>query len=225
VVRPELPRPAPPRPEPPDKNNPLGEPTPQRRLWAAYLARGFNRASFARALGAAYSSLDNWDTGITAMSLETFARAARLVHYSLDELVHGVPAGPSVPAGHLLGALPPPAAPAGEVELPMERRRALLTELGASGDERATFGAVHDVEPAAYYLRTDPYIRAWFGAYRHMRPLTEDPMQAARHACEQAARATQSDGAKLPAVHVRSADLPPSQPSQPSPRLPRGKSA
>jgi hypothetical protein len=222
-------RPRPERPGPPDKDNPLAEPTPQRRLWAAYLARGFNRASFARALGAQYSSLDNWDIGATAMSLETFARAACLVQYTLDELVYGAAAGPSAPPGHLMStpvlagyaSLAEYDAANDAPELTIEARRALLAELGASADERATFGVMHHDTAAAYYQLTESYIRAWFGMYRHVRTLTGDAMQAGRQACERALRVSLSDGSD---GKIRAAGLPQPSAAQP-PRLPRGKSA
>lgn len=74
---------------PPNARDPLSEPTFHRRVWAAYLSRGFNRAEFARLLGANYNAVQNWDHGKNEMSLHTFAEAVPLLGYSADELLFG----------------------------------------------------------------------------------------------------------------------------------------
>lgn len=73
----------------PDKHDPLGEPTLNRRLWAAYLRAGYDRAGFAKAMKVRYNNVLNWDHGKFVMSLAHFIRGAGLVGYSMEELVHG----------------------------------------------------------------------------------------------------------------------------------------
>lgn len=67
----------------------MSERTPERRLWAAYLRAGFNRASFARAIDMAYHTVDAWDRGAATPDLHHFARAAHVVGYTMDELYFG----------------------------------------------------------------------------------------------------------------------------------------
>jgi len=75
----------------PNSADPLSEPTVNRRVWAAYLRAGYtSRADWARALGVArYQNTIEWDKETKGYDLATLARAADLVGYTIDELVHG----------------------------------------------------------------------------------------------------------------------------------------
>jgi len=73
----------------PNAKDPLSEPTLARRIWAAYLSRGWNRAEWARMLGANYNAVQNWDLGKNEMSLHFFSAAVQLLGYSADELLYG----------------------------------------------------------------------------------------------------------------------------------------
>ncbi len=77
----------------PDIAAPLEEPTLNRRLWAAYLRAGFDRASFARAMGVGYNLVQNWDGGKNVITLVHLMRASEIVGYTLDELVYGSDGG------------------------------------------------------------------------------------------------------------------------------------
>jgi transcriptional regulator with XRE-family HTH domain len=72
----------------PNVADPLRESTPGRRVHAAYLAAGYTRAEFTRALGVSYVTVDNWDKGQT-IRLENLMRAAETLGYSMDELCYG----------------------------------------------------------------------------------------------------------------------------------------
>jgi transcriptional regulator with XRE-family HTH domain len=69
--------------------DPLSEPTVNRRLHAAYLAKGWTRADFARRMGVKYQTVDRWDTGEFNPGLDTLFRAAELVGYTPAQLLHG----------------------------------------------------------------------------------------------------------------------------------------
>lgn len=75
----------------PDPNvaNPLAESSVNRRLWAAYLAKGYTRQSWSTLLGVSYTTVDNWDTETSTPGLDFLIKAAPLVGYSLDELCFG----------------------------------------------------------------------------------------------------------------------------------------
>jgi len=75
--------------ETPNAEDPLSEPTVNRRMWAAYLSRGHSRAEFARMLGVNYNAVQNWDRGDNQMSLDTFLKACQLLNYSSDEIGYG----------------------------------------------------------------------------------------------------------------------------------------
>jgi hypothetical protein len=91
---------APKYPEP-NRLDPLSEPTLNRRLWGAYLRVGFRRAEFARALDVRDNLIRNWDLGLNTISLPNLIRAALIVGYSIDELVHGAKGRPHEPESAL----------------------------------------------------------------------------------------------------------------------------
>jgi transcriptional regulator with XRE-family HTH domain len=142
---------APPKTRPePNRSDPLSEPTMRRRLWAAYLRAGFNRAQFARALGVRYATVQGWDNETATPDLETFARAAKLVEFTLDELMYG----PSRAKASRL-----------EVELARDAIKELLVELDATDTQRVALGE-HEMSPAGRYQRfTRTYITAFVAAY------------------------------------------------------------
>lgn len=76
------------RPEP-NRLDPLSEPTIGRRQWAAYLARGWTRADFARRMKVAYQTVDRWDTGQQIPGLDLLERSADLLGLEVKDLVHG----------------------------------------------------------------------------------------------------------------------------------------
>jgi transcriptional regulator with XRE-family HTH domain len=119
----------------PNVDDPLAESTPQRRLWAAYLRRGYTRAQFARAIECTYNTLDAWDTEQRVPDLAKFARAAALVGYTVDELLHGH----NGPRG-------------AQAALDDSAVRALLDRLRAS-DEACTALAEHRTSPRGLYAR------------------------------------------------------------------------
>jgi len=137
----------------PDPNvaDPLSEPTVNRRLWAAYLQRGFTRADVAKRLEVSYQSVDSWDTEKTTPSLDVLVRASQLVQYSMDELCFG---------HH------PPKLRRAEGELSRDAIKLLLVELGASSAEIEALGE-HEQSPAGRFQRfTRTYVGAFVGAYR-----------------------------------------------------------
>src|SRR5262245_27400609 len=83
----------------PDPNaaDPLGEHTLNRRLHAAYLAKGWTRADFARRLGVKYTTVDRWDSAAGNPSLDLLCRAAELVGYTTQQLLSGRDSGAPAP--------------------------------------------------------------------------------------------------------------------------------
>lgn len=122
----------------PNVSDPLSEPTLNRRLWAAYKALGMTRRDFARALDAGENLVTYWDTGKTTISLVYLIKAARVVGYSLDELVHGRS------AEHMRS-------------LSAEQIRTLLDDAGASYAQRDALSELMRTQPAeplsAAYVR------------------------------------------------------------------------
>lgn len=84
--------------EDPNVHDPLSEPTFNRRLWAAYLAAGFDRASWSRALDCSYVQCSAYDHGKSQISFPRAVRAAELVGFTLDELVYGKAGRPRLAA-------------------------------------------------------------------------------------------------------------------------------
>jgi hypothetical protein len=73
----------------PNVLDPLSEPTIGRRLWAAYLRAGYTRASFSRALGVSYPTVDKWDIDRSIIDTVNLMEASQLVGYTMDELCFG----------------------------------------------------------------------------------------------------------------------------------------
>jgi len=75
--------------EAPSGEDPMGEPTLQRRLWAAHISRGFSRHKFARALGVHGSSVVTWCTGERDPDLRQLIAVSLLLDYPLEQIVFG----------------------------------------------------------------------------------------------------------------------------------------
>lgn len=134
----------------PDTADPLAHATVQRRLWAAYLRRGYNRSTFAAALGVRMQTVWQWDTEKSIPTLELFKRACELVGYTMDELAHG----------HVRSE--PRAA---EPDLSDAAVKALLDSLGATDAQRNALGE-HAASPAARFQRLSrTYVSTFVASY------------------------------------------------------------
>lgn len=74
---------------------------------------GFRRSKFAQLLGVSYSTVDNWDLGISTMKTDAYLRACELVGFTPEQIKNGHPREP---------APSPPTVPTG---MPIELARAL----------------------------------------------------------------------------------------------------
>lgn len=133
------------RPDP-NVGDPLSEPTVGRRIWATYLALGFNRRTWAEKTGITYQTADNYDTGRTAPSLEHVMLAAQLSGFTTDQLCWGY----NRPHGLR-----------DEQELSREAVKSLLHDLRAS-DETKEALAMHEQSAAGHYQR---FTRSYVGAF------------------------------------------------------------
>jgi transcriptional regulator with XRE-family HTH domain len=157
----------------PNIDDPLSEPTRHRRVWAAYLSRGFTRRQFAHALGTNYHTVNRWDAGAAAISLDMLERASALLNYSMDELCFGrrsarlsavppaaAPAAASAPAAPAAARQPARAGVLDEADI-----RRLFDAQHVDPVTRAAFGE-HTVSPAGRYQTfTAEYIATWCAAY------------------------------------------------------------
>lgn len=173
----------------PNVDDPLVEPTRHRRVWAAYLRAGFTRRTFAAALGTNYHTVNRWDAGAAAMSLDMLERAVPLLGFTMDELCFGrlQPAAADEPRSFAVSA----AVDTQVAELRAEGRRA---EVLSEGDirvlfdhqridpgVRAAFGE-HAASPAGRYQSfTAAYVEAWCAAYAQSRSELQ-ALQAAANA-------------------------------------------
>lgn len=135
----------------PNVQEPYSETSIGRRVWASYLAKGYTRFSFARALGVSYSTVDAWDTDKSQPSLEMIICITKLLEVPVQNLLFG-PTG--VPEG---------AAPAHG--LSVEAIRALLAELGATPQQKAALAAHQDSAEGRFQIFTKEYVVAWLAAY------------------------------------------------------------
>lgn len=140
----------------PNVADPLSEPAFNRRMWAAYLAAGFTRAQFARALDARDALVWGWDTGKTTMTLPYAIKAAALVGYTLDELAHGHAASTPTSASKRLPL---------DTPLTHEAVRALLHEIGAREDAIRALGEYDATPDGRYQPLTPTFVRAFIRTY------------------------------------------------------------
>lgn len=135
----------------PNANDPLSEPTLNRRLWASYLRAGYNRSSFARALGMNQSLIYEWDTGKRAPTLANFIKACELAGASMDEIAHG-PLGENRRRGP-------------ETPLSIEEVRQLLLELNATAEQIAALGEHGESSAGRLQPMTRTYVTRFISAY------------------------------------------------------------
>jgi hypothetical protein len=137
----------------PNHLDPLGEASVHRRIWAAYLAAGFNRNTWADALGLSYQAVDQYDIGRVTPKLDTLLKMVGLLRgmFTLEELAYGR----NVPR-HTAGV---------ESVLTEDAIRALLFEVAAGPDAVAAFG-MHFGSDAGKFVRwTRSYITAFVERY------------------------------------------------------------
>ena len=158
----------------PNVADPLSEPTVGRRLWAAYLKAGYNRNQFAKALGKAYTTIDKWDTGVSTPTLGNLTAAAKLVDYSVEELVHGK----AVERDKRL-----------QPELDQQGILAVLLELNANGAQRAALGDHIKSDAGTFQRITRAYVTAFVTAYGELLAQGKPRAQAMEHAIIEADRA------------------------------------
>ena len=72
------------KPEPPTGHDPFGEETLQRRIWALRVAKNITRYRFARDVGVAYTTVDQWDRGAIP-ELTSIIAAIRVLNLNGDE--------------------------------------------------------------------------------------------------------------------------------------------
>lgn len=82
----------------PHSLDPLRAKTLHERVRALYVARGHNRADFARLMGVGYTVVANWDSGKYVMSVPLLRKAATVLGVSTDDLVFGYDADRPAPA-------------------------------------------------------------------------------------------------------------------------------
>lgn len=144
----------------PNVDDPLSEPTRHRRLWAAYLAAGYTRRDFAAKLGTNYHTVNRWDAGAAAISLDMLERASLIVGFTMDELCFGRRALTSAPAA-------PPAA--SEQPLTEAQIRQLFDAQRIDTATRAAFGEHAASAAGRYQTFTATYVEAWCAAYAYAR--------------------------------------------------------
>ena len=160
----------------PNIDDPLSEPTRHRRVWAAYLARGFTRRQFAEELGTNYHTVNRWDAGAATISLDMLQRASELLKYTMDELCFGrrgpveaprVNAAPAAPAAPAIAAPTAAAAPAARAATAV---RAALTALAAPAQLVAPAQPAERAGSALHFaigsVLNESEIRALFGMQR-----------------------------------------------------------
>jgi transcriptional regulator with XRE-family HTH domain len=142
------------RPDP-NVQDPIGETTIGRRLWASYMAKGYTRFAFAKTLGVSYSTVDAWDEGRSTPSLDMLLKAIEVLDVPVAGILYGhdgAPKGSSLAQG-----------------LPREGRLALFNELGLSPALRAAFAAHEDSTEGRYQVFTRDYVIQWLAAYEASR--------------------------------------------------------
>lgn len=185
----------------PNVDDPLSEPTRHRRVWAAYLRAGFTRRTFASTIGTNYHTVNRWDAGAAAMSLDMLERATPLLGFTMDELCFGRPQ--PIAADNRSFA----ASAAVDTQV-AELRSARVMEVLSEADIRVLFDAQrvdpevraafgeHAASPAGRYQSfTAAYVEAWCAAYAQSR----DDVQAL-HAAANARAVTEAVAASVPSV-------------------------
>lgn len=159
----------------------ISEPTLNRRVWALYLARGYTRSSWSRAMGVSISIATRWDGGSVGMSVANLAYAAQTLGVTTDELIFGREGRPAADDG---------GADHGLVRLVLDR-------VDASPHTRAAF-ADHVATTGRYQLITQAYVERWVSAYDAELDGGATPERAARLAFAEAINARAVVSASVP---------------------------
>lgn len=159
----------------PNQDDPLSEPTFNRRMWAAYLRAGYSRMTWAKAVATSYGNALDWDKGIRTPELGTAARMSELVGYTLDELIYG----------HAGSA----ARRAAELTL-TERELAGVLDAVKASDELCQAWGEFRLSPAGVAQRvTRTYVMSWLQAYESARGASQSMKDARATAIRAAANA------------------------------------
>lgn len=184
----------------PNRLDPLSEPTPARRLWAASLKAGYeSRSAFARAIDVRNHTLSMFEAEKSFLSLENFATACRLVGYSMEEIYFGRQPRRREPA------------------LTLDAIVALCEDLDAAPPERFALKKHLDSPEGALQRITRAYVMAFLDTHANARIAKADPEIAMRKAIVTAdnARADSdviASGANPPsAKYKRQRGVPPAQ--------------
>lgn len=193
----------------PSVSDPLSEPTLNRRVWAAYLAEGYTRASWARALGVGYNLVSNWDGGSTGMSLAHFVKLHTLLahRFTADQLLHGRRAMPA------------------EQSLSIDDVRRVLDEIRATPAQCRALGE-HESSPAG---RMQRYTRTYVARFVQSYEAAVDAGASHASAMARAASDAETEQATVDAADAGrrplSLELPPPPAAKPKPRKARRKVA
>src|SRR5262245_45613138 len=161
----------------PSREAPLTEPTMNRRIWGAYLEAGWNRNTWADALGMSYQGIDLIDSGKSMPQLPTLMRMQELIgKYTLDELVYG----------HN-----PPTMKRFEPELTHDAVKAVLWQLACAPDTLEALGDFTESASGKYVRLTRSYVVAWSERYQLARK-EGMPRQSAIDVAKQIASAAQA---------------------------------
>lgn len=147
----------------PNVADPMSEPSRHRRVWAAYLHRGYTRASFAKALGSTWSVVQAWDEGRATISLQMLERVRDVLGFSLEQLCFGSRAM---------------AAAGSEPVLDAAGMQSALRECNASVHARAAFAAHTQTLEGQLQDITRSYVHAWIAGWQ----ARSDQEDAAEHA-------------------------------------------
>lgn len=176
----------------PNVADPLSELTIGRRQWAMYLQRGYNRNTYAQAMGVSYLTVDRWDTGKQAPELPHILRMVEVLAYSLNEIVYGY-------------HVPRPDG-ANERQLTLEGIRSVLHEARASSDTTEAFGEYARSDAGSFQWFTRSYVLAFVESYAGARREDADRKRSIEVAKEAAANARANAEAATQRVQPLSAE-------------------
>jgi DNA-binding XRE family transcriptional regulator len=145
----------------PNRLDPLSEPTPGRRLWAASLKAGYEvRTDFARAIGIRHHTLSLVESDRGFLSLANFATACQLVGYTMEEIYFGRNPRRREPA------------------LTLDAIVALCEDLDAAPAERAAFKRFLDSPEGALQRVTRAYLTTFVETHKTARELNHHSPEA-----------------------------------------------
>lgn len=178
--------------------NPLAAPTVQGRIRALYEARGFNRATFARALGVGYSVVANWEspTNPYSPSIPNLREAAVVLRVSTDDLIFGLEPRPQM----LSPNIPTQGHGAGAYSIDLGTLRIALDRVGVSAAAREAL-VVHMESPRGQLQRvTVDYALAFAEAWDESRNGGADDTAATKAAVGAAINARAEASARVGAI-------------------------